>query len=200
MRALKILIIDQNQFFVYGLKQTINNHFNKKNISVKYIHSKRSYSTADVIILAQDQSTIITALGLISQSVVNTKLIRVISRQQSCLTENVDQWIFYRHQDHSALLSMIDKILKLSKQYGAINMPETYQNIETKSLTRRQHEIIYYILKGMNLIEIAHLLNINEKTVSHHKRAAMVRLQLKGTTELYHWAFGRITSPIFEEQ
>jgi DNA-binding CsgD family transcriptional regulator len=54
-------------------------------------------------------------------------------------------------------------------------------------LSPRQKEVMRYISKGMCSSEIAKKLQINEKTVSSHKRTAMGKLQLDRTADLYRW-------------
>ncbi|CNE49546.1 helix-turn-helix domain-containing protein [Yersinia kristensenii] len=199
MPMLKILIIDPNQFFTYGVKKAINQHFHDKGIPVLFMHNELSYSTVDLIILAQDQPTMMIPIGLLSKYTNRSKLIMIMPRQPKLLTKNADSWLFYRHQPCSILLAIIDRILRpttIQNKARHINPPD---ESFIEGLSSRQHEVIRYVMKGMSLNEISNILHINEKTVSHHKRAAMRKLKLKGTTDLYHWAIGNTTAPRFEE-
>lgn len=138
-------------------------------------------------------------IGLFARYANRSKLIMVIPRQQIHFTRNSDSWLFYRHQDHRVLMTIINKTLRPKLHHIKHQHIDISDEKNTKRLSFRQHEVIHYVIKGMSLNEISNILHIHEKTVSHHKRAAMRKLKLKGTTDLYHWALGYIAAPLFEE-
>ncbi|HDL6961206.1 TPA: helix-turn-helix transcriptional regulator [Yersinia enterocolitica] len=96
-------------------------------------------------------------------------------------------------------MTIINKVLRPTLHHTKHQHIDKNDEIYTIRLSFRQHAVIHYVIKGMSLNEISNILHIHEKTVSHHKRAAMRKLKLKGITDLYHWAFGHIAVPLFEE-
>lgn len=54
-------------------------------------------------------------------------------------------------------------------------------------LTPRERAVILLLGDGLSPVQVADRLCISHKTVSSHKRAAMRKLRLRRTTELYHW-------------
>ncbi|MEG8947768.1 response regulator transcription factor [Rosettibacter firmus] len=54
----------------------------------------------------------------------------------------------------------------------------------SENLSRREHEILFYIVDGMSNKEIARLLNISEFTVMTHRRNIMRKLNVKNTSQL----------------
>ncbi|CAI0999456.1 helix-turn-helix transcriptional regulator [Serratia fonticola] len=184
---LKVLIVDPDQFFVSGLQQLMIKHFQAKGIAVSFMNNQLSYPMADLIIWAPGYPTTLMPTGLLARNVHMAPLIIIMSRQITHLSTHTMPWVFHRHECHSILLALIDQALISSviakKREGRSQQLENDYTL----LSQRQREVIRYVLKGMCLNEIADKLQIHIKTVSSHKRAAMVKLQLNRTAELYNW-------------
>lgn len=50
--------------------------------------------------------------------------------------------------------------------------------------TKREHELLFFICKGMNRVQIAQILGISKHTVDTHRRAIMKKSQTKSIAEL----------------
>lgn len=57
-----------------------------------------------------------------------------------------------------------------------------------KAPTPREREVIQLLAEGKPMKEVAHILNVSERTVAFHKYRAMERLRLKSTAELIQYA------------
>lgn len=57
-----------------------------------------------------------------------------------------------------------------------------------KSLTKRELEVLSFLLKGYKIKDIATQLNITEPVVSIHKRNLFKKLKVDSIQELMHWA------------
>lgn len=195
---LKILIVDPDRFFVAGLQQIIKEHFDAKGISVVFMSQQLSYPIADLIFWAPGYPTTVMPIGLLAGRIHTSQLIMIMSQQSTHLVKNYLPWILYRHQDQSTLLSLIDRVL-ISKAISKNkkNADKRHDSPLT-SLSPRQREVIRQVSKGMCPREIADDLKIHVKTVSHHKRTAMGKLQLSRTTDLYHWLLNNSMTNILE--
>lgn len=187
-RKLRILIVDQNNFFVAGLKHAIKKHCLAKGIPVVFMYQQLSRPVANLIFLAPNDPTQLVLSGLLTGSNNKSQLVMVMSQQDADLVKHHTPWIFYRHQSLKTLLALVDQALIASVIKGNKKETEKYIDISNLNiLTRRQKQVIRYVSEGVCPSKIADNLQIHEKTVSSHKRSAMKRLQLNKTTDLYYW-------------
>ncbi|CNI19950.1 response regulator transcription factor [Yersinia mollaretii] len=187
-RKLRILIVDQNNFFVEGLKHAIKKHCLAKGMSVIFMSQKLSHPTANLIFWAPSDPTNLVPVGLQGEGNNKSQLIMVISQQEINSVKHQTPWVFYRNQSLGTLLALVDQALKASAIKGNKKESEKQRDISHLNiLTRRQKQVIRYVSEGVCPSKIADNLQIHEKTVSSHKRSAMKRLQLNKTTDLYYW-------------
>lgn len=187
-RKLRILIIDQNNFFVVGLKDAIKKYCLAKGMSVIFMSQQLSRPTANLIFWAPSDPTNLVPVGLQSEGNNKSQLIMVLSQQKTHSATHQTPWVFYRHQSLNTLLALVDQALMTSAIKSRKKEPEKQRDISHLNiLTRRQKQIIHYVSEGVCPSKIADNLQIHEKTVSSHKRSAMKRLQLNKTTDLYYW-------------
>ncbi|MFK5959299.1 MAG: response regulator transcription factor [Lutibacter sp.] len=82
--------------------------------------------------------------------------------------------------------SISDTILKSylkSAKYG-----NNISNDKLSNLTKREHEILLYVVEGINNPNIAKKLNISIRTVETHKTSIMRKLNLNSTVDLVKFA------------
>lgn len=186
-RVLKILIVDPDRFFVAGLQQAVQKHFNAKGIPVIFMNLPLSYPMADLIFWAPGYPTTVMPMGILAGRTHKSHLILLSSQQTSHQVTNYVPWVFYRHQSRGHLLTLIEQVIGASTgdNIEAVNDKQSRHPLD--ALSPRQREVMSYISKGMHLRAISERLHIHEKTVSTHKRTAMRKLQLYRTTDLHHW-------------
>ena len=69
--------------------------------------------------------------------------------------------------------------------YSLLSMADCQQCIQT--LTIREQQVLSTLKRGMRLSQIATFLRLSPKTVSAHKRNAMLKLGILHNAELYRW-------------
>lgn len=80
-----------------------------------------------------------------------------------------------------------DSILEnLITQSSNVNLK--LNKVELKSLTKREMEIMTFILKGFKIKDIAENLNISRSVVSIHKTNLFKKLRIKTIQDLIQWA------------
>lgn len=186
-RVLKILIVDPDRFFVAGLQQAVQKHFNVKGVPVIFMNRPLSYPLADLIFWAPGDPTTVMPMGLLAGRTHKSRVILLMSQQTTHLITNYVPWVFYRHQSRCHLLTLIEQVINSSTDENIATVNDNQGHSSLNSLSPRQREVISCISKGMHLRAISERLHIHEKTVSNHKRTAMRKLQLYRTTDLHHW-------------
>ncbi|EEQ09759.1 Response regulator containing a CheY-like receiver domain and an HTH DNA-binding domain [Yersinia mollaretii ATCC 43969] len=200
-RKLRISIVDQNNFFVEGLKDAIKKHCLAKGMSVAFMSQQLSHQAANLIFWAPSDPTNLVPVGLQSEGNNKSQLIMVLSQQEINSVKHQTPWVFYRNQSLETLLALVDQALMASVIKGNKKEPEKQRDISHLDiLTRRQKQIINYVSEGICPSKIADNLQIHEKTVSSHKRSAMKRLQLNKTTDLYYWILSHSMPSMLENR
>lgn len=188
---LKVLIIDPDQFFAVGLTKLLTAHFHAKGIALRFMNNPLSYPMADLIFWAPGYSGSQIPRGLLTERYLSSRLFIVTSGDKTPLTNRILQRVFNRRQSCTVLLALVDEALSKKVPYSHPELAAGFNSVDL--LTPRQQEVMYYVSKGMRVNKIADNMQLHEKTVSSHKRAAMDKLRLKRTTELHDWL---INNPI----
>ncbi|WP_160165605.1 LuxR C-terminal-related transcriptional regulator [Serratia sp. DD3] len=139
--------------FILGLQNTYDSYGNTLDFIIKWL--PLHYPQAKVIIMAQTL---------------------ILGRLKDYLSglNNV-----------SAVLDNAITINELSHylQDTILNLPDVRQKSKsTTPLTHQEIKVLKYLLKGMPTLQVARTMQIHPKTVSAHKRAAMIKL---GITSLH---------------
>ncbi|CAI1935381.1 response regulator transcription factor [Serratia fonticola] len=182
---LQVLINDLDQFFSTGLEKLLTEHFLAKGITLRFSNNPLSYPMADLIFWTPDNTNYRLPSGLLTEQCLTSRLIIVTSGEKNFRFNRLIQRRFNRHQSCAALLALVDEAISKKASYSH----EELAAIENPMalLTPRQKEVMYYVAKGMRASKIANNMQLHEKTVSGHKRAAMGKLQLKRTSDLHNW-------------
>lgn len=177
----KILIVDSDNFFTFGLKISIQSYFDKVNVPCFIRDTKHSYPMADLIFWAPHSPGAALPSGFLRDRGNFKKLVIVMSQRGSQLVDHYVPSYFYRHQNNDVLFELLDHFLT-TKYLSEREKSDTSRILK---LTFRQSQVLNYLSIGMNMSEIAKAMNIDFKTVSSHKRAAMCRLRISKSTDLY---------------
>lgn len=193
-RAVKILIVDPDRFYVAGLQHAIKAHFQTRDIPVLFMGHPLSYPLADLIFWAPGYPATEMPTGLLTGH-KRSRVILLMSQQRPHLAAYCVSRVFYRHQDCTQLASLIETSIDTAAGAPIHTVTDAYAAL-LAALSPRQREVMCYVSQGLRLHDIAARLHIHEKTVSNHKRTAMRRLQLERTTDLHHWL---LCNPILEQ-
>ncbi|MEX3174707.1 response regulator transcription factor [Serratia quinivorans] len=184
-RILQVLITDQDQFFAIGLKKLLTEHFHPKDITLRFLHHPMSYPLADLIFWASGHSNSMLPRGLLTDRYLSSRLFILTSGDNTPLMDRVLHRAFDRTKPCSVLLAMVEKAI--CKKPPSSQAEQVAVNNPMALLTPREKEVMYYLSWGLKVRNIANNMQVHEKTISSHKRAAMRKLQLKRTTDLHLW-------------
>ncbi|HDG9775433.1 TPA: response regulator transcription factor [Raoultella planticola] len=186
-RVFKILIVDPDRFFVAGLQQILKKHFHAKGVRAICMSQPLSYPMADLILWAPGYTTTVMPMRLLAHHSHKYRLILLMSQHKTHFATNYVPWVFYRHQRPRSLLTLIEQAIDTSTSNKIEDLNDPQSRCTINALSPREREVIGCIAKSMNLRAISERLHIHEKTVSHHKKSAMRKLQLSRTIDLHHW-------------
>lgn len=187
--TITILFIDHDRYFAEGFRLGVTQYFRRRNINVTYTENIAHRSSADMIFLAMD-------LGR-----KNSHCYNFVHPSRQCLFLIKGRYqtqrsypsflkrsagIISREQSLASVFTLLDlALLKYNENYQITHRRD--EAIRQPVLTYREYEVMRYLFFGMNNHAISHQLNISEKTVSSHKRAAMRKLNLTQNIELNYW-------------
>lgn len=189
-----VAILDANQYFALGLEEILKQHFFHKQWSVAFLPAAHS-EKADLLFLGSS----INGIARYSRHQIppfRQKVITVLetmqpgSRCQSATICLGEQGIITRNIKTKELLSRVDRILTDVPLPHEIDCPHC-----TSPLTYRECEILSAIRRCMTPIQVAKRFNCSIKTVSAHKRNAMIKLNINSDTALYYW----LRNGVFDE-
>lgn len=182
----------------------LNAYLNSKNKKVKFILGHSITEPVDMIFQAVRGGTFIAPYRKHHTYCGESHYFAIVDNKDSNL-QRIHKIInknntLYRNQPISTLLTLIGKKL-FSQPLSAQKRLPTQDFFLHKPLTRREHEVLRHLSQGKTHASTANCMGIHAKTVSTHKRAAMKKLNLKRTSELFHWmlqgGLSRYQSPNF---
>ncbi|XGI78489.1 LuxR C-terminal-related transcriptional regulator [Enterobacter hormaechei] len=174
-RAFTILIADHDRFMVQGIKSVISTIWGEEVRYFDYIFNPDECHSADITILSHH------AL-LMSKRSLNDWL--ELTSQKLLIISDVPgnhRYVLARRQSVAALTQLLT---------SGKSSP-----IQRQKLTRRdgsglsplQKKIVRGLASGLRHRAIAQALNINEKSVSYHKRIIMHKLNFASKGEFHCW-------------
>lgn len=182
-----IMICDTNRYFSQGLEAVLHQYFTNKGLSPHFLTSDPRGFRADLVFQSHDFYMGHQRLCQHAHPCSRPKVIMIENRPCGpypgratprcvCMRGNI-----YRNNDREEMLLEVERVLSLSpSQHG--DCPQCIQ-----TLTPREQHILSSIKYGMRSSQIATFLRLSPKTVSAHKRKAMLKLGILRNTELYHW-------------
>jgi DNA-binding CsgD family transcriptional regulator len=185
-KALLIKFIDDDKFFVDGLKMLLIQFFKKKGSRIQFLGEKSS-QYADIVFQSVE-------LGLPMTYCLQTNLMNGQANFSLRMPGDV-RWrskptclrgfgVIFRNESIDDILIQIEHALAMSHLPGTVYC---CYGCEKQRLTKRELEVMYYLAREVPPKVIAHILQINVKTVSGHKQMAMKKLNFKRNVELYSW-------------
>ncbi|MGK9009934.1 response regulator transcription factor [Serratia marcescens] len=184
--TVRILIDETNQYFSYGFMSALTECLHEQGVCLNFTHTVCDKIRADIVFVSAEQ---------------NLARLRYLSRRQDApahqriflfkekpnavdklIYKNLDG-VFYRYQSLNWAKNLIIHAIK--------KMPTVSQcpphSIEPYLFTERETKILHYLATGLRACEISRILAISPKTVSAHKRNAMVKLGCRRVSDLNYW-------------
>ena len=85
------------------------------------------------------------------------------------------------------IMTIIDINNKKHQFFKIIDNKKALEAIKLPYITKREHEIVLQMIKGLNTPQIAAALNISYNTVENHKRNLRTKTSTKTSAELIHF-------------
>ena len=188
-----ILLIDKNRYFSEGLRLIVSQYFNHKNINVSFTENISHKNISDVIFIEKASGI---KLGYFQNCTSMGKqcvfLIKEYNQDNIHCNNFAKKGIRFinRKQSIESVIDTLDSSLSRKESICSENSTHIKEGSFRKLLTPREYEVMRYLNLGMTNHTIGLHLNVSEKTVSSHKRAAMRKLKITQNTELNYWLLG----------
>jgi len=194
-KTVTVAILDTNRFFWNGLRLGVLEHFRKKGLLVNFV-SGPSMGHADIIfqhIIVGRPSFYCSRMPsdlphnplffFIYDSVAKSDTLQWPDRDR-CLRNGGD---IYRNESLNVVLPRVYAALIAAKKESKETNQKYGCCCSRNRLTPREHQVLRYFSMVGSSNAVARLLNISVKSVSTHKRSAMLKIGLRNHLDLYHW-------------
>ncbi|VXD07376.1 conserved hypothetical protein [Enterobacterales bacterium 8AC] len=189
----KIVLQCACHFTYLGLRALINNTFSFHNVNVigssnspaKFASDVSDFISGDIAIIAlgysdyNPASLINLVYGRLAKVPLSSRILLIgdpsyLPRLQYYLGSLKNTWAFID-------ISMPTRQLQQQLHHAASMHTDMYQRSKPagKTLTQRELSMLFRLLNGQSVMQIAEELSISEKTVSCHKRSALVKLKMR---------------------
>lgn len=188
--SVKISIIDNDLFFVDGLKYALSEYFTLKGRTVEFFAEENSNATVDLVFIAQSESDHVaycdrtaheTGFSPLYISIRKMKPAQT-KRETACSRElgEVDC-----HAGIEALFHLLDDKLWRMSVISAAARPCYF--CLSRRLSSREQEVVSYLRRGVNQTQTAKYMQLSVKTVHTYKQSVMRKLNLKKRNDLFNW-------------
>ncbi|WP_167796592.1 response regulator transcription factor [Serratia proteamaculans] len=178
-RRLTILIYDQNNYYSQGFSQGIKMHFAIQGQEINFTKNIFDKHHADIVFLSVDQNSFqFRYLSRCKTGPQHQRIFIIKDDIRECdriLFPRVDG-ILYRHQNLDAVINLVNLGIECTPKSAAY-----------PRLSRREVEVMRGLLLGLPLNIIADKHQLSVKTISTHKRHAMMKLGISKSTDLNYW-------------
>ncbi|WP_337262521.1 MULTISPECIES: helix-turn-helix domain-containing protein [unclassified Serratia (in: enterobacteria)] len=189
----KIVLQCACHFTYLGLSSLINNTFSFHNVNVigsshfpeKFASDVSDFISGDIAIIALSHSDynpaslINLVYGRLAKVPLSSRILLIgdptyLPRLQYYLGSLKNTWAFMD-------ISMPTRQLQQQLHHAVSMHADMYQRSKPtgNTLTRRELSMLYRLLNGQSVMQIAKEFGISEKTVSCHKRSALVKLKMR---------------------
>lgn len=211
MNKIKIILVDDHQIVRDGIKSLLSDNSNIEIIgeaqSAYELFNLLKIQLPDIVLL---DISLPTMSGIEVSKILSTEFPQIKKLMLSMYTS--EDFIFNslkagingylpKNTTRDELLRAIDEIYN-GNEYFSKSISDTIlksyvksakngNNVsdnKLKNLTKREQEILLYVVEGMNNPSIAKKLNISIRTVETHKTSIMRKLNLNSTVDLVKFA------------
>lgn len=195
-RVVTVVIIDVNRFFASGLRQAILAHFLAQGRQVQFV-SEELIGHADLVF---QQLTVVKSADFcrqiqndwprnplffsIREAAARKSGMLSQYRYERCAQEAGE---VYRNEPLRAVMQRIDAAMKASARKPRVFHQGYCACCWTKILTLRERQVLRCLSISGSPTVVANVLKLSLKSISMHKRSAMIKLGLRHNIELYHW-------------
>lgn len=149
-----------------------------------------------VMELSGSGNSVLESLRVISQFIGSWPYVRLIvctrltdKRLLKQLVTMGVSGIFLKREPLSALVQCVFQVMEGKYHYSSqIGTFTAGRKVYPYQLTRRELDVLEYLFMGKSVTTTAKALQRDIRTVSTHKRNAMIKLDLHSDSDLYSWA------------
>jgi len=211
MKEISIILVDDHQLVRDGIKSLLSDNSNIKIIG----EAQSAYEFFDLLKINEPDIVLLdislpTMSGIEIAKILTTDFPKIKKLMLSMYTS--EDFIFNslragingylpKNTTREELLMAINEV-NIGNEYFSKGISDTILKSYVKSakygnsvsdgklsnLTTREHEILLYVVEGMNNKSIADKLNISIRTVETHKTSIMRKLNLSSTVDLVKFA------------
>lgn len=186
-RLVKIYISHTNVFFAKRLRSALEQHLNQLGITVLFLYNVKLFPFADLLFVSHETLSECTPGDLHHLQESLTKSILITQNRNLVFTPFGIKWVLLRHHTEHDIMALADHILQIRASDVEKHTLCTQLHSPLTLLTGRQQQVVKLVALGMSHRRISRIMNIDEKTVSGHKRSIMKQLNLNRTTDLHFW-------------
>ncbi|HIE6455535.1 TPA: helix-turn-helix domain-containing protein [Serratia marcescens] len=176
--CLSFIIHDENSYLRSGMEALLTGGFLEK----KFIHAAAD-KEIDVAFIRVNNGDSFCFNNFLSKRKLKVKHCVLIKELPSLKNQVVNincelnNTVIYASMDMKNFLSTVERFV----QEGFSSGGSKYCICNKFFFTKREGEVIHYLILGMSVKEISKTLDISEKTVSNHKLNAMKKLNCRKT-------------------
>ncbi|MCU4175799.1 response regulator [Carboxylicivirga sp. N1Y90] len=205
----RIILADDHQLFIDGITSILSkvsgiSLIGEASNGLELIELLKKGLKPDIIITDIRMPVVdgLTATRIISKDFPEIPILALSMYDQSAdvleMLEAGAKGYVTKDVEKNELLIAIDTLLR-GQYYFSKNLPEEIsdwfkkgRHIETKTLTKRETEILELIAKGRSTLEIANSLKISKFTIDTHRKNIHKKLGIKSNTGLVNYAVKNI--------
>ncbi|WP_208904479.1 helix-turn-helix transcriptional regulator [Serratia plymuthica] len=188
--SVKISIIENNLFFSEGLKYALSEYFTLKGITVYFLAEENSNATADLVFIAQSESSNVAYCDRdvhkagVSPLYIAMRKIKTaqVNGKKSCSHE---LGVLDYHAGIEALFHLLDDKLWRMSVISTVARPCYF--CLSRRLSGREKEVVSYLRLGVNQTQAAKYMQLSVKTVHTYKQSVMRKLNFKRRSDLFSW-------------
>jgi len=188
--SVKISIIENKLFFFEGLKYALSEYFALKGITVYFLAEENSNATADLVFIAQSESSNVAYCDRdvhkagVSPLYIAMRKIKTaqVNGKKSCSHE---LGVLDYHAGIEALFHLLDDKLWRMSVISTAAKPCYF--CLSRRLSGREKEVVSYLRLGVNQTQAAKYMQLSVKTVHTYKQSVMRKLNFRKRNDLFNW-------------
>ncbi|MBL3523563.1 helix-turn-helix transcriptional regulator [Serratia plymuthica] len=185
-----VAIVDENRYFVLGLKYALLEYFSLKGKHVEFPVLGKDDIAMDLVFLSLNETEVVSCCNL-EKSVAGfrSKYIAIRKkkadpalREKACIRE---LGVLDFNTSINALFSLLDEKLWRITEESKVSEPCSF--CMGRILSGREKEVMSYLRLGVNQTQAAKYMQLSVKTVHTYKQSAMRKLNFRRRSDLYNW-------------
>lgn len=192
-RVMTLAVFDENAYFAKGLLKALMAYFDELGVETRSVDIQQACE-ADLVFQYLPPASMSCFCHFSVQERARNPLYFTLSRPENRRKRNQhppcvqESGVIYHDMSVAAMLREVTIALEQRQTKTPVRYSSEEPCIcQQHLLTQREHQILVCMKDEMGMTEIAEMLHISIKTVSHHKMNVMRKMGFQRNTELYGW-------------